>query len=50
MCKLCSDSAPARNVYMFPTVLNGESREPDWPTAAAQTWNASSCQAIVGVD
>ena len=48
MCKLCSDSASAGNVYMFPTVLNGESQDPDWP--AAQTWNASSCQYIIGVD
>ena len=48
MCKLCSDSAPAGNVYMFPAVLNGESQNPDWP--AAQTWNASSCQDIIGVD
>ena len=50
-CKLCSDSLPAGNVYMFPTVLYGESQDQaDWPTAAAQTWNASNYQDKIGVD
>ena len=49
MCNLCSDSAPADNVYMFPTVLNDESEDSAWPTAA-QTWNASSAQDVIGVD
>ena len=49
MCSLCSDSAPADNVYMFPTVLNGESQDSAWSTAA-QTWNANSAQDVIGVD
>ena len=48
--QICGDSAHAGNVYLFPTVLNAESQDPDWPTAAAQTWNSSSCQDIIGVD
>ena len=49
--KLCSDSVPAGNVYMFPAVWYGESQDQaDWPTAAAQTWNASNYQDKIGVD
>ena len=33
MCSLCSDSAPADNVYIFPAVLNGESQDSAWSTA-----------------
>ena len=49
MCSLCSGSATADNVYMFPTVLNGGSQDSAWPTAT-QTWNASSPQDVIGVD
>ena len=49
MCSLCSDSAHADNVYMFPTVLNGEFQDSAWSTAA-QTWNANSAQDVIRVD